>query len=547
MKNLLVIILVVSFFSAFSQKLNTKDLSKINSRLKSEFGFSGESDDFFITENNNDTVAIIKNYSNGYAVISYKKEFYPLKAFSDNSLDFASPSFDFLVSLLKYDYQKQEEYNREYTDQAQKNKLYWDKWLKGELATRSDTVGPLLKSEYGQVNCHDDHNNLVNVTNYYTPNHYAVGCVAITFATTMRYYNWPIHGQGSHTYTDDQNSSTGTYTADFGNTTYRWDLIQDKYDGVASTEESRQALGLLAFHAAISVDMDFENGGSTSNINRIPYAASHYFRYDMPAYATVSDYSFWSLVDESLQNNNPVQFAVSTSSGAGHAVVCDGVIPASNSHQQYYHLNMGWWGSSNGWYLIQSNFNAGGYTIIDAAVFEMKPLPELNDVNYDVEQNIATVSWNYPNKIQNPVFELQQKTGTDDWETIATSLTDTFYTFTPDISTKYHFRVKTNENESWSEDIKFDPSIEASKLEEIQFFPTLTKQYVNIQYKDLNNATIDIFSVNGSQVYHEDLGEFHSTTKNIDVSFLERGLYIASIRTNDKQKIVRFVFEGHVQ
>ena len=547
MKNYLTIFLIFTSLATFAQKITIQDFEKINKRLSSQFNFNGEEEKFFIIEDYEDTVAVIKNYSNGYAVISYKKEFYPLKAFSDKPLDFASPAFDFLVSLLKYDYKKQEEYNKKYPAQREKNEQNWNKWLKGELSIKADTVGPLLKSEYGQVNCHDENNHIVNVTNYYTPNHYAVGCVAITFATTMRYYNWPVHGQGTHTYTDDQNSSTGTYSADFDNTTYRWDLIQDKYDGVASTEESRQALGLLAFHAAISVDMDFENGGSTSNINRIPYAASHYFRYDMPAYATVGDPSFWDLVDESLQNNNPVQFAVSTSSGAGHAIVCDGIIPASDADQQYYHLNMGWWGTSNGWYLIQSNFNAGGYTIIDAAVFEMRPVPELNDVNYDVEQNIATVSWNYPKKIQNPVFDLQQKTGTDDWQTIATGLTDTFYTFTPDISTKYHFRVKTTENENWSEDISFDPSIEASKLEDIQFFPTLTKQYVNVQYKDLSNATIDIFSVNGSQVYHEDLGEFNYTNKKIDVSFLERGLYIASIRTSDKQKSVRFVFEGHVQ
>ena len=547
MKNFLTIFLIFASFNAFSQKINIKDLKNIDNQLSLQFGFKDENKNYFIIEDNEDTVAVIKNYSNGYAVISYKKEFYPLKVFSDQPLDFSSPSFDFLISLLKNDYKKQEEYNRKYPKQQEKNKQYWNKWLKGGLATKSDTVGPLLKSEYGQVNCHDDHNKLVNVTNYYTPNHYAVGCVAITFATTMRYYNWPIHGQGSHTYTDDQNSSTGTYTADFGKTTYRWDLIQDRYNGVASTEQSRQALGLLAFHAAISIDMDFENGGSTSNINRIPYAASHYFRYDMPAYATVSDPSFWNLVDESLLNNNPVQFAVSTSSGAGHAIVCDGIIPTTDPSQQYYHLNMGWWGSSNGWYLIQSNFNAGGYSIIDAAVMAMRPLPELNDVKYDIDKNIATLSWNYPKKIQTPVFDLQQKTGVDDWETIATSLTDTFYTFTPDISTKYHFRVKTSKNESWSEDISFDPSKEASEYEEIQFTPTLVKQNITIKYKDLNNATIDIFSVNGSQVYHEDLGEYHATIKKIDVSFLERGLYIAYIKTNDKQKSVRFVFEGHVQ
>jgi len=287
----------------------------------------------------------------------------------------------------------QKKLNEQNFDNILQNQKKWQLWLDdAKLSPTADTIGPLLASVYGQVNCKDTNNVLINVTNYYTPNNYAVGCVALTFTETMRYYNWPIHGQNSHSYTDNYGDFTGSYSADYQNTTYLWDRIQDEYFGVSSTEESRQALGRLAFDAAVAVDMDFEYNGSTSNINRIPYAASHFFRYDMPIYAETSDPAFWSLLDNSLKNKNPVQLAVYTSSGSGHAIVCDGLIEATSAEDNFYHLNMGWWGASNAWYHIQGDFNAGGYSVIDAAVFQMLPVPELKDIDYDVNYNQATVS-----------------------------------------------------------------------------------------------------------------------------------------------------------
>ncbi|MEA3451709.1 MAG: C10 family peptidase [Bacteroidota bacterium] len=539
-------ILILSIFFSlkmFSQKISPKENDIIISKLNSDFNLKNTTSKYFIIVKN-DTVATLLNFKTGYAVVSYKKDFSPLKAFSKTPLNVNSPNLNTFISILEYDYSQQILYNQAYPQNISKNQQKWKTWLNDNKSLFTDSIGPLLSSEYGQVNCHDNSGTLVNVTNYNTPSNYAVGCVALTLVSTMRYYNWPIHGTDKHEYTDNSGSSTGTYSADFGNSTYLWDNIQDLYDDAQSTDASRSILGKIAFHSAVSVDMEFEYNGSTSNINKIPYAVSHYFRYDTPQYATTSNGSFWDLLDESIENNQPTQLAVYTSGGAGHAVVCDGIKYTLDRNDKYYHLNMGWWGDNNGWYLIQSGFNAGGYSIISAAVMGMTPIPELKTPIFDLEFNEAKISWYYSDKIENPVFELQQKQDDGDWTTIDDNITEFDYTFTPNHSSTYKFRVKTSQNSAWSEEIFFDPSLELDKLNEIALYPSLVKQNIYIEYKNLKNTSIHIFTMNGRKVYFENLNDYASPQKTIDVSFLHRGLYFAKIITSDKEENFKFIFQG---
>ncbi len=546
---LLFFVFFIIIKSAFSQPLTTDEFGRSVNILERQLHLKDLQGKHFIVIDR-DTVSVLLLYKNGYAVLSYKKEFVPLKAFSTEVSCPELKDLSLLIDMLKYDYSKQIEYNDKNKAVSEKNKILWQRFLTGNFFDRkfrTDTIGPLLTSKFGQVNCKDNHNTLINVTNYYTPHNYAVGCVALTFVTVLHYYKWPLQGQGYHSYTDDQGSSTGTYEADFGNTTYRWDLVQDEYYGVESTVESRQALGLAAFHCAVSVDMDFESGGSTSNINRIPYAASHFFRYDMPKYETSDASDFWDKLDSSLYNGNPVQLAVYTSSGAGHAIVCDGIIPTSDPSQRYYHLNMGWWGNSNGWYTIQSDFNAGGYSVIDAAVFQMLPVPQLNEVKYDLENNTAEISWKYSERIKNPVFELQQRVNGGDWQTVADNLTTNSFSFTPDVHSQYSFRVKTKQNSLWSEEKSFDPSKEAAKYEQIQLYPTLVKSKIKILYKDLRNAKVLFYNLDGKEVYSIDLGDYGGMEKVLNISFLKPQMYIVRVITADSQASFKIVYQGRVQ
>lgn len=547
MKKLLIIILL--FFiqnKSFSQKVT--NINSIISNLKYEFNLKGSPEIYPILINN-DTVANIFNYTNGYFVLSSYINFYPLKAFSSNrKISSSSKDFNTFISMLKQDYILQSELIKSNKNILKQNLDAWTKLQHNLLnAKGSDTIGPLLESLYGQVNCKDENNNLINVTNYYTPNNYAVGCVAMTMLTTMQYFEWPIHGTSSHEYSDNYGASTGTYKADFENTTYNWSNIQNLYYHVPSTDETRKAIGRLAFDVAVALDMDFENGGSTSNINRIPNAVKTYFRYDRPIYKTKDEPEFWNLIDSSITHSSPVQLAVSTSSGAGHAIVCDGIINTDNPQNKYYHLNMGWWGSSNGWYLIQTDFNAGGYSVVDAAVMGLTPIPEISNVKFDIETNIATLKWYYSPRITNPEFELQMRVNNSDWQTVSESISETQYSFTPDLDATYYFRVKTAQNNDWSEEVKFSPANELSHLKEINLYPTMADSKIFVEYKNLKNAKFFLYNTNGLMVYHEKFGDYNGFKKEIDIPNLPRAIYIAKIITADKQKSFMMLIDGWKQ
>ncbi|RLD53020.1 MAG: hypothetical protein DRJ05_16905, partial [Bacteroidetes bacterium] len=237
---------------------------------------------------------------------------------------------------------------------------------------KGEFYGPWLNTLWGQVNCHDNNGNLINVTNLYTPNNYAPGCVAISMATMLHYYKWPIWGEGNHAYTDNSGSSTGYYTANFGGTYYDWENMRNKYRNQSSTMVEREAAGELAFQCAVALEMDFEYNGSTSNVNWIPGCGDDYFRFHS-FYKQESSSIFWGRLDKNMMEANPVILSISGSGNIGHSVVCDGLNIDGDDY--FYHLNMGWWGVGNGWFTIRDDFNAGGYTTINGGVLDFIPIP----------------------------------------------------------------------------------------------------------------------------------------------------------------------------
>lgn len=479
-----------------------------------------------------DTVSDIYIYQNGFLVLSNKSIFYPIKAYSNTStLDTSSYEFKAFVSILVYDYANQKLFLRKSGELQNKNYLAWQKWAQSKSVLKN-SIGPLLKSEFGQVNCKDQNGNSIYVTNYYTPHHYAVGCVALVLTTIMRYYNWPINGTGYYSYTDNYGNCTGSYSADFKHTTYQWDKIQDKYYKVPSSDDSRQALGRVAFDAAVSLDMDFEANGSTSNVNRIPGAVSKYFRYDYPIYRKSSDSNFWYLIDSSLQANSPVGFAVYTSSGAGHAIVCDGVQFTSDPNTQLYHLNMGWWGVSNAWYTIQSEFNAGGYSVVSAAVMGLLPVPQLQTPEFDYENQKLIVRWYYPDKIPNASFQIQVKQNDDgQWQTIANNLRDKEFSFPVDMNSKYYIRVKEIRNKKWSEEEDINLAYEISKLKKAKVYPTYAHNYLYVEYLDLKKSQFFLFDEKGNLVLTRRFGNNALMKEKISLPVLDTGIYFGKLIT----------------
>ncbi len=395
---------------------------------------------------------LIKLYPQGFIITAPDKRLYPIKAFSTEGY-FDTTSSNLLYKLLISQTKcalKAAKNTKTYNKEITLNKNAWDNLLKGTklIDTKSDSkYGPWIPSVWGGVNCYDDHGNIIYVGNYYTPNHYSPGCVATSLSQIFYRYKWPLHGLGSHTDVDDNGNSTGSYYAYFYGTYYDWDNMLDRYYNKPSTDIQRKACGLLQYHCGISVDMDYEYNGSTSNINKVPSALSNYWRY-IGHYQTTAWSDFWSRLKDNLKNGMPVQIGIETDDGAKHAIDIDGYWPVS-TNVEYYHFNMGWWGSCNSWYNISSGFNACGYTKIKSGVFDILPVPELrvSDVVRTCDNHKIILRWRVSRQIKYDAFELQQSSdGGNTWTTLSSAIQDTFFVVSfPQNSTvgkTYSFRVR---------------------------------------------------------------------------------------------------------
>lgn len=425
--------------------------------------------------------------------------------------------------------------------------LYNGKWNEktNEARTKSSSVSnnfdPFTHAMFGQTNCHNQYGAKINVSNIYTPNNVAVGCVAISMATILHHYQWPVFGIGQKTYTDNIGLLRGEHSASFEDTFYNWEKIKTEYDNQASSTEERNALAELAYHSAVALEMDFEPTGSTSNINKIPDVLYQHFKHYGEYFSNTSA-AFFNRVDSMIMKESPVVLAIS-GNGYAHSIVCDG-LKTTESGKKYYHLNMGWWGTSNGWYQISNDFNAGGYSTIDGGVFNLVPTPGIDAVK---QENQILLSWDTSDKISFSGFELQAKVGRKNWETIAEIENDSTFQVENDLKSTYAFRIRMKYDdfkglEAWSNIVIIDNTvtgIQQASLAEVKIYPNPVKDKMNIEWLGNNGKKlISVFDVTGKKV--KDI-EFEGTKTQINTSELKRGIYLVMVVENETQFCRKFI------
>ena len=244
--------------------------------------------------------------------------------------------------------------------------------------------------------------------NYYCPgsgyNHAYAGCLADAMAMVMKFWNWPDHGEGSHSYTPE--SFPGQpQSADFENTYYDWNNMPVQL-GYGSPMNQIQAVALLMWHCGIAVDMDYAYSGSGSHIEYVPRVISDYFRYTGQAKVlnreNYTRTQWEDLLMEMFDQGFPCVYAGVDASMGGHAFVCDGY-----NNNRYFHFNWGWSGSGNNFYAIDA-LNPPGYQFNQSqrVVTDFVPkhlfdamAPEVEDFAITVENansKTAVISWTNP-------------------------------------------------------------------------------------------------------------------------------------------------------
>ncbi|MBR3489424.1 MAG: C10 family peptidase [Bacteroidales bacterium] len=251
-----------------------------------------------------------------------------------------------------------------------------------------DTVAPMLVTEWTQYRY--GYNSMAPYDSVMAADstmarfggHPTVGCVALAMAQVMRYWQFPSHGVGSHSYTHEGEYECwryGTLSADFANTTYDYAHMPFKLTD-SSTADEVTAVATLASHCGIGCNMKYNSdcqGSSGAQLSAALAGLQHFFHYSPNAHQEMKNYygnSTWTeMLKHDLANGRPVLYcghsyrndADSTVEG-GHAFVFDGY-----DARNYFHVNWGWHGSCDGYYsldvlrpLTQYNFTSYQYCIL---------------------------------------------------------------------------------------------------------------------------------------------------------------------------------------
>ena len=241
------------------------------------------------------------------------------------------------------------------------------------------SVQPLIttrwtQEQYYNTMCPYNPRNSYN-DDYHTP----VGCVALTMANILYYYRFPDHGYGTVSYFpreyDDEGNLTYTYpvqTVNYSQATYDYNAMANSlsaYDG---------ELAKLIYHCGVSVRMGYGWDGSGSQSEyALAALQDHYFFSDDAQYQVVSDvvandtlmYLWEDKAKAELDQHRPLFFSGRSAAAGGHAWIVDGYTTIGNA--TYFHVNWGWAGNSNGYYLINMQSTQGSGTFNEAGTNTM--------------------------------------------------------------------------------------------------------------------------------------------------------------------------------
>jgi Leucine-rich repeat (LRR) protein len=237
----------------------------------------------------------------GFVMIAQTSEQLSIVGYSDNQDFRAGEMPPQLISLLKF-------YEDSLSVAGQDNK-----------ATKNATpiVAPLL-SQYGIRLDQFKHADVGGCP---------TGCVATAVTQIMLYHaareGKLIKGYGSHCYED---TKYGQICADF--------------DGIQYSSDE-----LLSYHVGISMEMQYCGSpyGSVPNKDFVAGLENHFQYYT--ANAANEDY----YVRNELENQRPVYISL-MGDPVGHAFVVDGY-----DDRGYFHVDFGWGGHYNGYYLLNNN------------------------------------------------------------------------------------------------------------------------------------------------------------------------------------------------
>ena len=222
--------------------------------------------------------------------------------------------------------------------------------------TRADVpthekINPLIKTQWDQL---APYNNMC-------PNKYPTGCLATAMAQVMYYHKYPAN--------------------------YDWDVMKTSYVST-DTGDGADAVAKLMADVGEKVYMEYGEDGSSANIEDASEALRYEFGYSETTEIVTRDCYTANSWDELLYNElasfRPVVFAAQsmTPTGkSGHGFIIDGY--EAKDGVGYFHVNWGWSGRSDDYFLISvlnpdyqytgGAAGSSGYSFDQKAVIGIQP------------------------------------------------------------------------------------------------------------------------------------------------------------------------------
>jgi hypothetical protein len=382
------------------ESLSTNNLQLV---YKANSNLSNPSTSLRVTE----TLFYVFNIGeNGYVIVSGDDNVTPILAYSDE-VSFNPNNIPPTVAKWLDKYKDEIRYIIE--NNVQPTNEISTKWnylnthpfipsQKGNSVASTEAVNPLVKTKWDQSPYYND---LCPYDNQYN-DRTVTGCVATAMAQIMKFWNYPVNGEGFHSY---DNPNYGTLSANFGSTTYQWNSMPNS---IASANE---AIATLMYQVGVSVDMNYgvgATGGSSGYVissqspvtNCSEYALKTYFGYKTTLQglerSKYDDAAWINLLKTELNAGRPVLYD-GFGNGGGHCFVADGY-----DNNDFIHFNWGWSGAFDGFFQINAlnpsgtgtGGGTGGFNFGQQAVIGIEPPSNQNQTYKIALYNYVTPSAN---------------------------------------------------------------------------------------------------------------------------------------------------------
>lgn len=377
------IIVLFSAIRPFANPITVETAKKVALNWiveKSDFS-NGEiyvTDVLIIKENEINLIYICKLYPQGFVFVSADDIANPIIAYSKkdiyNNFD-QPPAFIGMINSAKKDILFAIE------NQIDSFATIANEWKRLNIDTESfipitevKNIDPLLVTTWGQcggynIDCPGDGMSICG------NDHVPTGCVATAMSQIIRFYCYPVSGNGDHAY---YHPDYGNLYANFGVTTYRYESMPLNISGGIDSD-----IAILMKHCGVSVDMDYGPNSSGASLLAAANALNAYFNYSgaisLKFKRNYSTDDWINLMKNELDNYRPILYGGLNPDTLGHAFILDGF-----QNNSYFHINWGWDGSYQDVYFNLDDLTPGShnYNLNQQAIINIYPV----ETNYGKNQ-----------------------------------------------------------------------------------------------------------------------------------------------------------------